>query len=87
MNIVVYDICSQKRLTKISSICERYGVRIQKSVFECDINESDIIRLKSEINKIIDHEKDSFIIYSIPVNIKKFKYYIGKKTNDQFVLL
>ncbi len=34
---VAYDVSEEKRLRRIAKICEDYGVRIQKSVFECDL--------------------------------------------------
>lgn len=37
MYLVFYDICDPKRLKKVSTLLQRYGRRVQKSVFECDI--------------------------------------------------
>lgn len=38
--VVVYDISSDRERTKVDKILKNYGFRIQKSVFECKLNES-----------------------------------------------
>ena len=39
MYLVAYDITDKKRLKRVSKLLLRYGRRVQKSVFACDINE------------------------------------------------
>lgn len=38
--VVVYDISSNKERTKVDKVLKNYGFRIQKSVFECKLNET-----------------------------------------------
>lgn len=38
--IIAYDICDEKRLQKVRKICERYAVRIQKSLFEINFSQT-----------------------------------------------
>lgn len=65
LHLVAYDIPSPKRLKKISSLCLDYGVRIQYSVFQFDLNEELTFRFLERLQKIIDPEQDSVIV--IPV--------------------
>ena len=45
MNILVtYDVDTisengQRRLRQVAKICKNYGLRVQNSVFECDVTE------------------------------------------------
>ncbi len=60
--ILTYDV-GQKRNSKVLKACRKYLVHMQKSVFEGDISEKNLRRLKSEIDNIIDSESDQVAIY------------------------
>ena len=51
--IVVYDV-NIKRTAKVMKICRKYLEHVQKSVFEGNITESKLNKLKREISQIID---------------------------------
>ena len=65
--ILVYDISSdnggEKVLNKIFKICKKYLSHIQNSVFEGELSDSQIIRLRAELKPIIREDKDSIIIF------------------------
>ena len=56
---------AQKRLRKVSKICENYGIRVQNSVFECVVDNLQFEMLKSDIDKVIDKERDSVRYYNL----------------------
>ena len=65
MNVIlVYDV-NKKRVKKIMKICRKYLTRIQNSVFEGNITDFKLIKLKEEIAKNIDPRKDSVCIYEV----------------------
>ena len=49
MYIVVYDICDRKRLKQVSRCLCSYGRRVQKSVFECNIDRFRFQLLRKEL--------------------------------------
>ena len=65
--ILIYDICKdengQKRWNRVFKLCKQYLVHIQKSVFEGEISEADLMILKKSIEKEIKKEYDSVIIF------------------------
>ena len=65
--ILVYDIKSdgdgQRILNKTFKICKKYLFHIQNSVFEGEISEAQIVKLKYELNDIIRSSIDSVIIF------------------------
>ncbi|MBR1837007.1 MAG: CRISPR-associated endonuclease Cas2 [Kiritimatiellae bacterium] len=63
--LVAYDICSPRRLRHAASVCEDYGIRIEKSVFECDLSESQFASFWSDLNAEIDPEEDALVAYRI----------------------
>jgi CRISPR-associated protein Cas2 len=66
----VYDINTEdkdgkKRLVKTMKTCRKYLTHVQKSVFEGDITEGQVVRLKRELEVIIDKKHDFVILYSV----------------------
>ena len=65
--ILVYDISNenngQRRRNRVFKICKQYLNHIQNSVFEGEILESDLFKLKKKIQKEIDEKIDSVIIF------------------------
>jgi len=70
MVLITYDVDfsdpgGKKRLRKAARICEKYGLRVQNSVFEMLIDPAQLTKLKSELSKIIDHKTDSVRFYNL----------------------
>lgn len=60
--IVTYDV-NVKRNSKMLKICQKYLTHIQKSVFEGQITEAKLNKLKNELKKAAETDEDSIIIY------------------------
>ena len=65
LHLVAYDICSPKRLRLVAKTCLDYGVRVEKSVFECDLDEATFASFWDRLNEIIDPDEDALIAYRI----------------------
>ena len=83
--LAVYDVhgteeSDKKRLRKVAKICEKYGIRVQSSVFEINTTPKDYISIKAELEKIISAE-DSIRFYKLPNNFSDNIEIIGK-VND-----
>lgn len=68
--LVVYDISTaspdgERRLREVAKVCEGYGQRVQKSVFECRLEKREIRLLIHDIEKIIDPTADRVAIYRL----------------------
>ncbi|HBW37344.1 CRISPR-associated endonuclease Cas2 [Desulfosporosinus sp. BICA1-9] len=61
--IVVYDV-GEKRVNKVLKRCRKYLNWVQNSVLEGDISESNLKKLKMELERIIESDHDSVIIYT-----------------------
>lgn len=82
--LVTYDVntetkAGQRRLRKVAKKCEDYGVRVQNSVFECVVDNVQLIQLKMELSEIIDKEVDSLRFYRLGNNYKSKVEHIGAK--------
>lgn len=71
--LVAYDINTETetgrtRLRKVAKECQNYGVRVQHSLFECQLEPAEEVALRNKLSGLIDDETDSIRIY-----------YLGKK--------
>jgi CRISPR-associated protein Cas2 len=65
ITMVTYDITSPKRLNAMRKFMKEYGIRTQKSVFECDIDDEAIRRIRKYCKRNLDIATDSVRIYRI----------------------
>ncbi len=63
--LISYDISDDKRRNKVSEFLENYGNRVQKSVFECFIDEKTYLHIYSTLQKLINQKTDSIRIYPL----------------------
>jgi CRISPR-associated protein Cas2 len=66
--LVTYDVSTVekagvRRLRRVARACEDYGVRVQKSVFECQVGQTEWVQLKDRLLKEIKPEQDSLRFY------------------------
>lgn len=78
--ILVYDI-GEERTAKVLKTCRKYMTWVQNSVFEGDITEGNMQKLKVELNSIIQKEKDSVLIYMFQSKKYYKKENIGQEKN------
>ena len=50
--VVVYDISDDKKRYKVAKLLNKFGVRVQKSVFECQLNNIKYKKLCDGIEKL-----------------------------------
>ena len=71
--LVAYDINTETekgraRLRKVAKECQNYGIRVQNSLYECQLIPAEEVILRNKLSSIIDQDIDSVRIY-----------YLGKK--------
>jgi len=63
--VISYDIVDDKKRLRVAKLLKNYGERVQKSVFECRVDEKRYLEIKGKLEKIIDMENDSVRYYSL----------------------
>ena len=86
--IVTYDITDTDgkgaaRLRRIARICERYGQRVQSSVFECRLSPERFARLTGELQDVIDRDRDSVIVYRFSTPIEDASLRFGRSQDHE----
>jgi CRISPR-associated protein Cas2 len=84
--LITYDVntttpAGQARLRRVAKICEAYGHRVQKSVFEVVCPETEKLRLVAELHNVIDTTLDSVRIYHLPARALNDVEHIGLPRN------
>ncbi len=74
--IVTYDVVTEtpegrRRLRQVAQVCKAYGPRVQKSVFECSVTETQFERMKARLRACINEDEDSLRLYHVPGSRQK----------------
>ena len=82
--LVSYDVSTvdaegRKRLRRIAKACQNWGVRVQNSVFECNVDAAQWVRLKAELEEIFDPQTDSLRYYNLGNRYATRVEHIGAK--------
>ncbi len=86
--LVSYDVSTtsragQKRLRKTAKVCEDYGLRVQNSVFECNVDPARWEVLKTRLLGVVKKEEDSLRFYYLGSNWeRKVEHHGAKKPPD-----
>ena len=66
--LITYDVSTvdkpgQRRLRRVAQACGDYGVRVQKSVFECQVGQKEWVLLRGRLLEEVKAEADSLRFY------------------------
>ena len=88
MVLVSYDVSTEslagrRRLRRIAKKCLDYGIRVQNSVFECNVDLSQWVALKAALEAICDEETDRLGYYYLGRDYqRRIEHYGAKPTID-----
>ncbi len=82
--LVTYDVSvvsvgGQRRLRNIAKTCLDYGVRVQNSVFECELDPAHFVALKNRLMEIYDPAEDSLRFYFLGKKGRQKVEHVGAK--------
>ncbi len=86
--LVSYDVSTEfpegrRRLRRVAKVCLDYGQRVQKSVFECTVNEAQYEALERELLAEVNLDEDNLRLYRLtePLTRNRKEYGVFKATN------
>ena len=65
MYLIAYDIPDDKRRTKVHKILCGFGQWTQFSMFECFLDEKELITLRHRLDQILKPDEDNLRIYHV----------------------
>lgn len=84
--ILVYDF-GEKRVGKMLKLCRKYLKWIQNSVFEGEISEVKLKEMMQQVNRFIDKDEDSIILFKSTSQVYMDKEIVGKERCSTDVFL
>ena len=66
--VIAYDITKTKIRNKVVKLVLKYGGRVNLSVFECMLTDSQLEKLQGDIGKLIDTKTDQLAYYTLCVD-------------------
>jgi len=63
MLVVCFDVRDKKRLYRVARELGNFGVRVQKSIFECHLQDDELATLQKRLAKHIDANQDQVRYY------------------------
>lgn len=81
--LVTYDVATldregERRLARLAKVCEGYGLRVQKSVFECRLTSTAFEMMIGDALDVIDTEADSLNVYRFPGALAAARLVLGR---------
>ena len=63
--LVAYDVMDDKRRARVVKRLQNFGRRIQFSVFECDLEAVDYLKMCRKVEAVLDFTQDRLHIYPL----------------------
>lgn len=63
--VIAYDIRDDRRRVKVAEELKNFGIRIQRSVFECHLEEEQVVDLRSRLSALINAGEDQVRYYRL----------------------
>lgn len=80
--VICYDIVSDKRRKKMADVLLDFGRRVQKSAFECDLNEAKLRALLRKASPHLDSKTDTLRIYRVCAACLEERELLGIKKGE-----
>jgi len=81
--LITYDIVKDNRRNKAAHLLEGYGMRVQKSVFECVLNDHQLAMLRKKLTRYIKPEEDQVRFYPMTIHTRRKVIILGTQPHRQ----
>jgi CRISPR-associated protein Cas2 len=68
--LICYDIVNNSRRTRVCKLLEAYGLRVQKSVFECVLDEKQYEQLSKRLLYLLNKRQDQIRFYPLSAHCR-----------------
>ena len=78
--LVTYDVATddaagRRRLRQVAKACQDHGVRVQFSVFECEVDPAQWAMLRARLLGLMDPAKDSLRFYNLGSGTRRIEHH------------
>jgi len=79
LRLIAYDIADPKRLRLVAEACADYGVRVQKSLFECWLEQDRFDQLWQRLEALLNKEEDCIAAYVLDRGAARQRRCLGRE--------
>jgi CRISPR-associated protein Cas2 len=80
--LVCYDIREPRRLGRVLRYMKGRGIHLQYSVFHCSMTWPELMKLKGDMERLINKREDDVRLYPLPAGCKVIVMGCGDKVPD-----
>jgi CRISPR-associated protein Cas2 len=82
-HVIVYDIENDRTRTRVATLLEGYGRRVQKSVFECRLGTSELKELVGRMQKELADDTEAQVrVYQVCQKCLDASFGLGRVERD-----
>lgn len=63
--VIAYDVVNDRRRLKVARLLERYGERVQYSVFEMYLSDQEWQQVQKNLQRLLNSQEDSVRVYRL----------------------
>lgn len=63
--LIAYDVCDQRRLTKVREVLKAYSTGGQKSVYECWLTPAELTDVTEALRRLIEVSEDRVHVFAL----------------------
>lgn len=78
LTVIAYDITDDRRRQRVSTLLEDYGVRVNYSVFECELGAPEFEALYNRLKQLIRRRTDHVLFYRLCESCRPRKAELGR---------
>lgn len=78
-DVSTIDLAGKRRLRHVAKTCENSGIRVQNSVFECNVDQAQWTALRARLLEIYEPDYDSLRFYFLGNNYQSRIEHQGAK--------
>jgi len=78
LTVIAYDITDDRRRERVSTLLEDYGLRVNYSVFECELEGEEFAQVCAALARLIDARADRILLYRLCESCRPRKAELGR---------
>ena len=63
--LLAYDISDPRRLRRVHTVAKTYGYPLQYSLFVCDLDDVELVKLERDLSAVIAHREDRISVFDL----------------------
>lgn len=75
--LVCYDVVENNRRNRVCKILKGYGLRVQKSVFECVLSADQLVMVRRKVDRALKAEEDQVRFYPMLATTRRKVLVLG----------